>query len=250
MGVSGFFGKHNISKIDIRPDLPEEIYANTEIPLKVTLINSRRFLPAFLIRVKIMEHEVLFPFVDKNDRDVKYLNVAFSERGTKDIGNIIVSSVFPFNFFVRSRKIPGTSQVTVFPQAVKCEWQSFHERDRKTRGEKPVDKSGYDTDILSLRKYSYGDPLKYIHWKASAKTGRLTTKEMSSLSNQPVVIDIEALPAKNIEERLSFAVYLVLKLLKKNIPVGIKIAGTTYGPDLTHSHKIAMMKRLALYGKE
>src|SRR3972149_4703492 len=64
MAVSGVFGKRNLSKIDVRIELPEEIYAGTSPPVKVILRNTRRFLPAFLMRVHVSGNEILFPFVE------------------------------------------------------------------------------------------------------------------------------------------------------------------------------------------
>lgn len=249
MGVSGFFGKRNIYKIDVEIEAPEEIYAQTAAPFKVRLLNKRRFMPAFLICVNIGSEKMLFPFVDRASGETKYISMSFGERGGHDVGDVYLSSVFPFNFFVRYRKCAFSERVTVFPNPRRSEWLSLPVKQRNTRGERPSNKAGYEADMLSMRSYAYGDPLKYIHWKASARTGRLTTKELSSLTNQPVLIDMEKIPIKNIEERVSAAAYLILKLLRKGVPVGFRTGGRMYKPEVSHSHKLALLKELAFYGK-
>jgi uncharacterized protein (DUF58 family) len=255
MAVSGIFGKRNLSKIDVRIELPEEIYADTSTPVRVIIRNNRRFLPVFLMRVHVAGSEILFPFVDVKTEGARYLFLPFRERGRSEIRNMYVSSVFPFHFFIRFRTMPGVFEAIVFPRAKKCESLGSFEEGRRSRGEHATNKTGYEADIISLRDYIEGDPLKYIHWKATAKTGRLKTKELSSLSHQPVIIDFDALPLKDLEEKISCVTYILLRLLKRNIPVGLRIGGTLYKPfskphqERTKTLKLAMLTKLALYEK-
>ena len=111
-------------------------------------------------------------------------------------------------------------------------------------------RSGYDADIVSIREYVRGDPIKYIHWKATARTGKLKTKEHSSLSYQPVVIEFEKVFIKDIEDRISCVAYTIVQLLKNNVPVGLRINGRMYPPDVTGIHRMNMLRELAVYGKE
>jgi uncharacterized protein (DUF58 family) len=95
-----------------------------------------------------------------------------------------------------------------------------------------------------------GDPLKYIHWKATAKTGKLKTKELSSLAHRPVIIDFEKVSITNIEERISSVAYAIVQFCKNNIPIGLKINGNLYLPDVSPAHKINLLRELALYGTD
>lgn len=250
MAMSGLFGRRNLLKIEMTIEPPDEVYATTSIPLKITLRNKRKFLPAFLIKVTIEGHGILFPFVDQNKEAVKYVNLSFNQRGRYRIENIRICSVFPFNFFVRCIRVHNFFEFIVFPQAKRCELWSFFDKEKKSRGENHSEKSGYESDITSIRNYYQGDPMKYIHWKASAKTGELKTKELSTLSFQPIIIDFEKTDVRNIEENISCITYIILKFLKQNVPVGLKINGRLYKSGLSNAHKINMLRELALYGKE
>lgn len=250
MGISGFFGKRNLSKIDIDIEFPQEIYANKEFPLKIRLKNNRGFLPVFLMRVKIDQYETLFPFIDKKRDSVKYINISFKKRGKYEIKNIHICSVFPFNFFIRCRRLNKPFEFIIFPEPKRCELMSSFERERLSKGERHTDKAGFESEILSIREYIHGDPFKYINWKATAKTGELKTKELSSLAFQPIVIDFEKSAIRSIEEKISCITYTILQLLKKNIPVGLKMGDKFYKPDISNSHKISILKELALYGAE
>lgn len=249
MGVSGLLGRGNLPKIDTRINLPDEIFADTEIPVGVTLINKRGILPAFLIRVWVHDRYILFPFVNTKSEDTKYTTIVFTERGRKKLKNIHICSVFPFNFFMRCRKIGEDKEIIVLPMPKRCEIDDLMKKDKKFNGQLSSDKKGYESELLSIRDYTKTDPMKYINWKASAKTGELKTKELSSSVQMPVVIDFEETEIKDTEERISCITYMIIKLLKKNIPVGLRIRGSLYKPDVTKQHRLTLLTELALYEK-
>jgi uncharacterized protein (DUF58 family) len=249
LGVSGFFGKSNIARVAIELGVPAELYSNTEFLLKVRLTNQRRYLPSFLIRVRSGAVETVFPFVAAGASEERYLTRVAGQRGRHSIDSVIVSSAFPFNFFIRFRQLKTALEYIVFPTPKKCGLDDFLERERRARGDAASDRAGYEGDLLSLRNYAHGDPMKYIHWKASAKSRELKTKELSSLAQQPVVIDFEKTGIRNREERISCVTYLLLRLFRRNIPAGLRIGGRVFAPGTSAAHKIAMIRELALYGE-
>ena len=248
MGISGFFGRRNLSALEISVDFPEEIFAAAPLPVKITLANRRKILPAFLIKVIIDNKELLFPFVPPGGIDLRYADFFFPSRGSYVIRLIYLSSVYPFNFFTRYKSVAGTYATVVFPQIKKCEQPCMTEKFSGQAGELSLNKSGSDGEIVSVRNYASGDPSKYIHWKSSAKTGELKTKEFSTASNQPVIIDFSQIAMRDDEEKISCITYLILKSYRNNIPVGLKIDDNFYEPGLSKTHKMKMLRELALYG--
>lgn len=248
MAISGFFGRRNLSKVAVDIEFPPEIYASREFPIKITIRNDKGFLPVFLMKARMGEYETVFPFVDKKKEAFKYAEVSFSRRGRYEFKNANICSAFPFNFFVRCKTLDRPFSFVVFPEPRKYEILSPAEKEKNLKGERYSDKAGYEADIISIRKYVYGDPLKYINWKATAKTNELKTKELSVLSQQPVVIDFDKVFIRNTEDKISGITYAILQLFRKNIPVGLKMGARLYKPDVSHGHKIAVLKELALYG--
>jgi hypothetical protein len=51
----------------------------------------------------------------------------------------------------------------------------------------------------------------------------------------------------DLEEKLSCISYSLLQVLKKNMPIGLQINNRLYGPGVSQTHKINMLKELALY---
>ena len=237
---------------------PDEIYAGAVIPVKVVLTNGKRFMPSFLIKVKLGDTETLLPVLAKEGKTAVLVTMAFPRRGRHRIDDVYISSVFPFNFFIRFRRIDLNLDVIVYPAVKKCSIGGLIGREKRSKGDRTLDKTGFEAEMLSIRNYQYGDPQKYIHWKASARTGELKTRELSSLANRPLLLELDKIAIADLEEKISCVAYIIVKSFRLNIPVGLKIGTRLFSPVSRISHetrkagsgKAAMLKELALYGSE
>lgn len=247
MLISGVFGRRNLQKLDVSLDFPEECFADTLVPLAVSIHNRRRFMPAFLIRVSLGDEEALFPFISAGSVGVQYIQVTFPKRGIHRISGWVVASSFPFNFFTRYRKASQGAEVVVFPKLQRCALERALSDEATHRGDVSTNKPGFDSDILSIRNYVSGDPIKYVSWKSTAKTGSLKTKEMSSPESPQIIIDVNRMKRENLETTLSCAAFLVVKLIRSNVPVGLILDNQVFRPDVSRGHKIALLTELALH---
>jgi uncharacterized protein (DUF58 family) len=124
-----------------------------------------------------------------------------------------------------------------------------HPRDW-SKGEVSSDLAGFESDLRSIRDYVPGDPVKYISWKSTAKTGILKTRELSSLEMEHFIIDMDRIEKGDLEHAVSCITYAVLKFLRTRTPVGLHLGGETLKPDITSAHKLRILTKLALYGEE
>lgn len=248
MGVSGLFSRRNLSRVEVDLELPKEVFARKPVPLRVTVRNARRFMPAFLLRVSVDGTAVLFPYVETGGSAMGYVTRTFDRRGPVRVGDVVVSSVYPFNFFVRGVGKKAEREVVVFPEPKPWDLLDLREADRALRGDTAVDRKGFDADTHSVRTYVAGDPVRHINWKASARTGQLKTKEFAAQAVMPVTIDLDRVPLSDIEERVSCVTYAVLRFLQKGIPVGLRTPAKTHKPGISAGHRLALLKELALYG--
>ncbi|MFZ2447700.1 MAG: DUF58 domain-containing protein [Syntrophobacteraceae bacterium] len=249
MLVSGIFGRRNIYGLDAEISFPEEVFARTEALAEVKVRNRRKWMPAFRISVEAAGGGCFFPFIAANSTASGFSRVIFEKRGVSVVDGALISSNFPFNFFERFRKIRKEAPVTVYPKPIPCALPAFHDRGTRHRGDKELNKPGYEADILSIREYVPGDPLKYISWKATAKTGSLKTRELSAIERQRVTIDFDGMEKSDVERALSCTAHAVLGLMRSGIPVGLRIGGETLKPGLSTAHRRSLLTRLALYGQ-
>jgi uncharacterized protein (DUF58 family) len=101
-------------------------------------------------------------------------------RGEFPAGTASVSSGFPFGMWTARRELAvGTNFLVwprVFPVSPIPECAAGHDADGLALGHKP----GSWGDLLGVRPYRRGDPLRRIHWPQTARHGQLVVCESQS----------------------------------------------------------------------
>ena len=87
-----------------------------------------------------------------------------------------------------SRKVAVDSAVTVVPEAV----QELERTQGTQGGAKAVLSGGSGAEVLQLREYRKGDPLRAVDWKATARRGRLVSRDFSEDQHLEVIVAIDA----------------------------------------------------------
>jgi uncharacterized protein (DUF58 family) len=101
-----------------------------------------------------------------------------------------------FGLFRRRRTFTASNSVLVYPS-----WEDIAQVGllETSMGVSEVgSKSRSGMEVAGTRRYVAGDPYRNIHWRNSARTGRLAVKEFDSWSERSVamVIDADELPVK------------------------------------------------------
>jgi uncharacterized protein (DUF58 family) len=198
---------------------------------------------------------VFFPVIQPGRTETKMLFVTFGARGRQTAGDVELSSVYPFNFFVRywpSGIDDAARSVTVFPCPLKCapelvfirEHHANHGRDDRRE----------QSDIVGVRPYAAGDPMRHIHWKSSARTGKLKTRLYDETASKiKLLIDLDRLvgdegsPGIHVERGLSAAAYAIAESMKTGAPIGMLCRREFIPPAAGRAHKMDLLTRLALY---
>ncbi|MCX8033879.1 MAG: DUF58 domain-containing protein [Thermodesulfovibrio sp.] len=243
MALSGVISIYNLKNFKFALLPHSDIFAQSPANLKLE-IRKQYFLPSYLIRLKINETEKILPFI--NNRDIVNVNLVFQKRGRIKISEVSISSYFPFFFFKRTIKIPVDYEVIVFPKPIKSDFSIFLS-EGKTKFESILSKGkSFEGEIVGVKAYYPQDPLKYINWKATAKTSELMTKEFSPYRGNPVIIDLSDFTG-DVEQKIGKATFAILDLSKNGIPVGLKLENAIYKPDLGQAHIRRVLHALALY---
>jgi uncharacterized protein (DUF58 family) len=248
MSISGIIGWLNIQGAELFVDLPEEMYAGLETLVTVRLVNRRRFLPSFLLKVDVQVGSASFDLVECGSEAKRSFTCTFRERGEHRLSSAKLSSPFPINFFIRSRGIVVDCRLVVFPALIGTPMAGGDDR-RGVHGPLTFTAKGYEGDVAKIVDYSGSEPFKLIHWKLSAKYGELKVKELSANAQSPVMIDVDAMPGRTLEEKLSRTAYLVNELIRGNRPVGLKLRDRQIPPAASRPHRLRVLTELALYAQ-
>jgi uncharacterized protein (DUF58 family) len=248
MAVSGVLGKWNLSRLEVRFLPASEIYDGLPTLLGIELVNRRRRMPVLLMEVVIAEARVLFPLVDPHRAQRKNLEMTFRGRGRQRLPQVILSSRFPINFFVRSKAFDPDQFLTVFPAPKPCAERDYPDPGGE-RGDHQAWSRGQDGDISRISNYQGGEPLKLIHWKLSARHDSLKVKELSAATRAPVILDLALLPGGTLEQRLGSAVFLVLRMLREGRPVGLRTGQAEIPAATGRQHRLQLLEALANHGQ-
>lgn len=247
MAISGFLGKTNLDDLSFLSVDYGELFAGKNGRLTILVKNNKRFLPSILLNIELYGSNSIVVFLGNGSGlDVNF-SIIPKSRGMNTIGEIIVSSPFPFNFFVRYKKYRIDDTFIVFPSPAEF---IYSEDLNKDEGDDAISHEITHKleELSNIRGYS-NDPSRRIFWKQFAKTGNLYTKEYTGDDGKTIFVDFEDI--KNlypIEDALSIATKIVILAYENSVKLIFSINGKTFPPMVNNQIKREILKELALYG--
>lgn len=181
----------------------------------------------------------------------------FTKRGPHTFGPLVAQVGDPFGLFPRRREVAGASQVLVYPAIhpvaeLGARWSggSF--------GDLPFGRAiDIPPDVSTVRDYDSADGMSRIHWRASARTGRLMSRSFDTRQSGDllVVLDLRhgihagVAPESSLEYAVSLAASIAHGWLRRAAAVGLvsnDAAVTAIGPGRGDSQRQRILDFLAL----
>ncbi len=188
--VSGTVSNLVLSGLRVRLQLPEAIHAMNQSLLLATLENRKKLFPSFGLELKnvsgdlgedvsmeFSETGINFPFIRCGKEKTVKFECVFNRRGVYSLQGFRVNTTFPFGLFSRGKELQAEGKVKVYPAL--AELKEYQYRFPFLFGQDALNKKGSGDELHNLRDYRHGDDTRFVHWKASAKLGRLIVKEFS-----------------------------------------------------------------------
>lgn len=253
MFSSGVAGQLNLRRVEASLSLPDEIYAAAPFVASVEVTNSGR-RSVFLISLEWNGEKFFIPSLRPGERCVRAVGGCFAERGLRSVaalGPATLSSTLPFNLFTRFRTLDFPGDVVVFPAptppdeaAAPLPASGAEEESAARRAERtPLS----ERDILGVRPYAEGDPMKLVHWKSTARTGKLQSRIYDAAAAGQI-IDAGLLYSRLGERGLMVASGALRRSIEVGSAVGLRDGDEVFAPSAARRDKLAMLRRLALYG--
>lgn len=210
-------------------------------PLPLALVDVRDLLPAGLYA----DDETIK--IDRDDRQVlqrttslrwyeritwRY-TVRCQRRGAYQIGPATVDAGDPFGFYRSTLKIEPTGALVVFPTLLPLEHLGLPARSPigNLRARQLIRDP---LRTIGVRDYRPDDPIKDVHWAATARTGTLQTRiyEPTTARELAVVLDLDSfeqywqgINEDQIERSISAAATLAKAGLEEGYAVGLYVNG-------------------------
>jgi uncharacterized protein (DUF58 family) len=255
---------------------PDHIYAGEPAPVIVTLRNMKRFLPSFSILVEArgpVDAEVkkgkrrrrfskrtlaYFIYVPHRAAAEQRVEQLFQKRGHELITGFELSTRFPFGFFRRRRRLRARDvDIIVYPKPEPLS-DDLHLLPMNA-GRLVSQRRGAGHDLFSMRPYQPQDDLRHMHWKASARTGRLIVRQFTAEDERRVTVALDTRAHASAGEKdfnlrfergVTIAASLVKHFIEERAELRLVIGDEAgrYGVGPEHLH--ACMRRLALAAPE
>lgn len=251
--VSYLMGWLMLGGLECERSLPLSATAGESVLLTYTLINTGR-LPKFylLVRDTLPRGVVLAagppPLVlglwPGETRETQCL-VETRQRGVFSMGPASVFSTDPLGLQTFFRKMPLVSELVVYPAVLPLRNFWMTGGAAGWRGGANALVRGDGDDFYGVREYGPGDELRRVHWRTTARTGKLAVTEYAQGVTLDVTVALDlyegAYKGTGSDERsaletaVSLAATLLADLLRRGHSVRLLSAGSRDGSPAARS---------------
>ncbi len=260
--------EYSIAEIRLERKLPHHVNAGVQFAATYHLTNLKRILPS--VNLLVEDHiedqsiRVLFGMVagrttlrsalrlwpiaqDRlpgNATEEVTIPATLNRRGRLKWNRVTVSTLYPFGFFTKSKQVELPGQIVVYPWMEQIQDQPRSPHTPLGQVRRYV--RGPGQELFGFREYRRGDNIRLVHWKTSARTGRLMVRQFERELERSVRLEIDLSsvrpstddPAR--ERSVSRAAGLASHYIHKGYRVRLEIRerGLDYGTGLDHLQRI------------
>lgn len=146
-------------------------------------------------------------------------------RGVFSLGPVKLETTDPLGLFVFNAAVNSRTEIVVHPEPLFARDRSIggegshgiRERDGKTR-------KGQGMEFHGVREYQTGDELRRIHWRTTARTGKLAVVEFERAYQQNIVIALDVASGSEHgtgrETTLEYAIKVAATLADRTLKAG------------------------------
>ena len=269
--VSWVAARASLRDLTVSARFPDHIFAGEPAEVLVTVRNAKRWLPSFSVlvdargptnlratkkkrirfRKRTLSYFIYVPHRAAAEQSIEQL---FPKRGHVVVNGFELSTRFPFGFFRHRRRLKARDvDIVVYPKPEPIA-DELHLLPLQT-GQTASYRRGAGLDLLLLRDYQPRDELRYIDWKATARSRRLTVREFAAEDERRITIMLDTRLTKDIDKenfriRFESGVILAASLVKHFVDERADlrlILGEERGPiGRGPEHLYACLRRLAV----
>jgi uncharacterized protein (DUF58 family) len=225
--LSAFLSGLNFRFLKILVRVPSHCFAGEPFPLSIQISNEKRLFPSFSILFAPVDgspfqfSNFYVPVVRSLGSTPQLGQAMINRRGRFEMKQIQSSSRYPFGFLLKKRTYPAKAECICYPEIIPSDQLDFSIID--LTGENQRLERGLGQDLYMIRDYVPSDSARHVHWKASAKTSTLKTREYSAEESRRVRLSFDRYgqPAdsEKFEQLVSYAASLAYHLANDGIEV-------------------------------
>jgi len=251
--VSYLMGWLMLEGLECERTMPLSATAGESVELTYTLVNTGR-LPKFYLLVRDMlprgvtlaagPPPLVLGLWPGETRETKCF-IETRQRGVFSLGPASVFSTDPLGLQTFFRKLPSVSELVVYPAVLLLRDSWLSGTAAGLRGGANALVRGDGDDFYGVREYGPGDELRRVHWRTTARTGKLAVTEYAQGVTLDVTIALDLYEGaykgtgsdehSALEVAVSLAATLLNDLLRRGHTVRLLSAGSRDGSPAARS---------------
>jgi uncharacterized protein (DUF58 family) len=196
--ASGILSEMTLRALAVERRPPPRIFAGEPFLMEVVIKNGKPKRASYSIEVEDLQGKTpidkrcYFLKIPEGKTQRTSYRHTFVKRGLYTLTGYRLATKFPFALFRKSRDVESALDVLVYPARVPVPRPPPR---AATRGDAIADRLGRRGEFFGLREGRPGDDRRDVHWKSSARSGRLLVREYEDELARRVVIGVDnALP--------------------------------------------------------
>jgi uncharacterized protein (DUF58 family) len=212
--AANMIARMSLADVSIQLRFPDHIFAGEPSNISITLLNHKRFMPSYSLLVQALadvddkttdDEEDTTADTDETSaaqrltsraapaagsglNKLAYFVLAparssarqriehtFRVRGRYPITGFRIATKFPAGFFKKWRRIDATGEILVYPKPQPLD--DFYHALPMLAGQIQSHARGSGDDLYGIRHYHPSDHMRYIDWKATAKSMAMMVRE-------------------------------------------------------------------------
>jgi uncharacterized protein (DUF58 family) len=236
---------------------PPRIHAGRPFLMELALENKKRRRASYSIEIedlaggKPVDKRCYFLKLPAGKQQRASYRHTFHRRGLYRLDGFRISTRFPFALFAKSREVTRVDEILVLPAVRPVALPAA--RSQRV-GDAPQSKLGRRGEFFGLREYREGDDSRGIHWRSSARGGRLLVRELEEEAQRRVVLEVDNAVADAtdetqldaLEEAVSHAASLAVAYLRAGYAVKLSARGASVPLGAGAAQEQRLLRALAL----
>ena len=271
--ASGILSESTLKRLVVSRRPPPRVWASEPFLMEVLIENQKPKRASYSIEVEDLvgaegrltplDKRCYFLKIPEGKSQRTSYRHTFVRRGVHVLAGYRLATKFPFALFRKSRDVDEPLEIIVYPARVPVPRPPPRAH---TRGDATAARMGRRGEFFGLRERRIGDDRRDVHWKSSARTGRLLVREYEDELARRVVIGVDnALPApvrdavtdaaltpamsdqvSAVERAISIAASLATVYLEAGWTVELAARGAHVPGGLGKMHETKILRALAM----
>ena len=248
--VSGILSETSLRALRIERRLPISASVGADALVGLIARNGKPRAPSVGLTVREKGGDVagrgLFLVLGPGRSEEVTYHFKPARRGVHRFEQLEVSTRAPFGLFEKARPLSAPAELIVFPRRIAP--PPLEPRQLAREGERTTGRAGHGLEMHALRDYRPGEDARSIHWRSSARAGKLIgiDREQERRRQVCVLLDHRRAIGPALEEAVERAAALFERELDGGAEVSLALCGDRLAAGSGERQRIAGLTLLAL----